>query len=182
MKAFIFHCWGGDSRSCWRGWLADQLREKGMEVISPDFPDTENPSLEEWLAAVRKHVKEFDEEWILIAHSLGCPTILRLLETFSEKEKVKAAILVAAFAKDLGIPEIKNFVGKNFNWEKIKRKCDKFIVINSDNDPFIKLSEGERVANLLGGELIVAHGAGHINEGAGFTKYERLLEIIEKME
>ncbi len=181
MKAFIFHCWGGDSRSCWRGWLADKLREKGMEVIAPDFPDTENPSLEKWLATVREHVKEFDEDWILVAHSLGCPTILRLLETFGEEEKVRAAILVAAFAKDLGIPEIKNFVAKKFDWEKIKRKCDRFIVINSDNDPFIKLSEGERVANLLRGELIVAHGAGHINEGAGYTKYERLLEIIEKL-
>ncbi len=181
MKVFIFHCWGGDSRSCWRGWLADKLREKGIEVVAPDFPDSINPSLEKWLAVVRKQVKEFDGDWILIGHSLGCPTILRLLETFGEKEKVKAAVLVAAFAKDLGIPEIRDFVSMDFNWEKIKRKCNWFVVINSDNDPFIELSEGERVAKLLEAEFIVERGAGHINEGSGFTKYERLLELIEKM-
>jgi predicted alpha/beta hydrolase family esterase len=182
MKAFIFHCWGGDSRSCWRGWLADQLKGKGYEVVAPDFPDTMNPKLEEWLDATRAAVPEFSGDWVLAAHSLGCPTILRLLETFHEGEKVKAVILVAAFAKDLGIPEIANFVDKDFDWEQIKKGADKFYVINSDNDPFIKLEEGERMAKLLGAELIVEHDGGHLNEGSGFTEYPKVLEIIESLQ
>jgi predicted alpha/beta hydrolase family esterase len=181
MKAFIFHCWGGDSRACWRGWLADQLREKGIEVVAPDFPDANNPSLEQWLATVRGKVPKFDEDWILVSHSLGGPTILRWLETFDENEKAGTVILVATFAKDLGIPEISNFVEKDFNWEKIKKKADKFIIINSDNDPFIELSEGERIAKLLGAEFIVEHGAGHINEGSGYVKYDRLLQLISNL-
>jgi len=181
MKAFIFHCWGGDSRGCWRGWLADKLREKGVEVIAPDFPDTMNPKLANWLDGARAAVPEFNEEWVLIAHSLGCPTILRLLETFHDEEKVGTVILVAAFAKDLGIPEIADFVDKDFDWGSIKKKADKFIIINSDNDPFIELEEGKRMAELLGAEFIVEHDGGHINEGSGYTKYEKLLQIIEKM-
>jgi len=181
MKIFLFHCWGGDGRSCWSGWLADHFRSKNIEVVAPDFPDTSNPNLDDWLAEVRKQVPKFDpkDEWVLIGHSLGCPTILRLLESFGENEHVKATILVTGFAKDLGIPEIANFVDKDFDWDKINNSSDKFVVINSDNDPFIELSEGERLAKLLNTDLIVEHGAGHINEGSGFTKYERLLEIIQ---
>jgi len=181
MKVFLFHCWGGDGKSCWSGWLSDELKKQGIEVIAPDFPDTNNPKLEAWLAKTRENVPRFSEGWVLIGHSLGCPTILRLLESFEDDERVKAVILVAAFADDLKIPQIQNFVDKKFDWNKIKWKSDKFIVINSDNDPFIPLKEGERIANLLNAELIIEHGAGHINEGAGFTKYERLLKIIEKL-
>jgi predicted alpha/beta hydrolase family esterase len=181
MKAFIFHCWGGDSRACWRGWLADQLSASGFQIIAPDFPDTNYPKLEQWLAAVRENVKEFDEDWILIGHSLGCPAILRLLETFGENEKVKAAFLVAGFAKDLGIPEIRDFVDRDFDWEKINAKSGRFFVINSDNDPFIELEEGKRLTKLLNTELIVEHDGGHINEGSGFTSYQRLLELINDL-
>ena len=178
MKAFLFHCWGGNGRSCWSGWLADRLAEKGIETISPDFPDTELPRLEEWLRLTREKVPKFDKDWILVSHSLGGPTILRLLETFAEDEKVGTVILVATFAKDLGIPEIANFVEKEFDWEKIRSKAGRFIVINSDTDPFIDLEEGQRVARLLGAEFLVEHNGGHINEGAGYTSYPRLLELI----
>lgn len=184
MKVFLFHCWGGDGRSCWSGWTADILRAEGVEVISPDFPDTATPKLEKWLAKARVNVPRFEpkDDWVLVGHSLGCPTILRLLETFDERERVRAVILVASFAKDLGISEIRNFVASDFNWNKIRKKAGRFIVINSDNDPFIELSEGERIAKLLGAEFIVEHGAGHINEGSGFTEYEKLINIIRNLE
>lgn len=178
MKAFIFHCWGGDSRGCWRGWLADELREKGWEVIAPDFPDTMHPDLGEWLKKTREQVSRFDGDWVLIAHSLGCPTILRLIETFKDDENVKAVFLVAAFAKDLGIPEIRSFVDKDFDFERIRKGAGEFHVVNSDDDPFIPLEEGERLARMLGAKLIVEHNGGHINEGSGYTSYPRLLELL----
>lgn len=184
MKFFIFHCWGGDGRSCWSGYLQDELSVSGFasRVLSPDFPETENPKLQAWLNAARKLVPRFEpkDEWVLISHSLGGPTILRLLESFEKGERVKAVILVAGFAKDLGIPQIRDFVEKEFDWEKIRKGADRFILINSDNDPFIPLAEGERMAKMLGEkcELVVERGAGHINEGAGFTTYPRLLRII----
>lgn len=183
MKVLLIHCWGGDGRSCWSGWLADRLREIGVEVLAPDFPNTNFPKLEEWLNELRKHVKRFDEneEWVLVGHSLGCPTILRLLEHFGENEKIKVGIFVAGFAKDLGFSETRNFVENEFNWGKINKKCDRFVIINSDNDPYIELEEGKRMAKLLGGEFIVEHNAGHINEGSGYTKYERLLKIVNEL-
>jgi hypothetical protein len=136
-----------------------------------------------WLARVRETIRTFDakDDWVLIGHSLGCPTILRLLESFDGSERVRGVVLVAGFAKDLGIPAIADFTDKPFDWKKIRNRCGKFIVINSDDDPFIRLEEGERVSKLLGAKLVVEHGAGHINEGSGFTNYPRLLEIINEL-
>ena len=183
MKIFLFHCWGGESRSCWSGYIIDEFTKKRVEVVSPDFPNSGKPWLPDWLKVVREKVPSFHskDEWVLVGHSLGCPTILRLLESFGPKEKVKAVILVASFAKDLFIPEIQNFVFKDFDWAKIKAGSKKFIVINSNNDPYIELNEGERIANLLGAEFIVEEKGGHINEGSGFTTYPRLKEIIETL-
>ncbi len=183
MKFFLFHCWGGDGRSCWSGWLQDELRKEGHEVISPDFPDTSRPKLEGWLAKTRELVPEFmpGDGWVLVGHSLGCPTILRLLESFGPHEKARAAILVAGFAKDIGVREIRNFVEAPFDYARIREKAGRFIVINSDDDPFIELSEGRRMAGLLGARLVVERGAGHINEGSGFTSYPRLLGLIQEL-
>lgn len=180
MKFLIFHCWGGNARGCWRGWLADELRRRGHDVVAPEFPETHNPEPEAWLAEVRRNVPKFDprDEWVLVGHSLGCPAILRVLERLGPGEKVKAAVLVAAFAADLGISEIESFVDRPFGWEKIRGKAGRIVVVNSDNDPLIDLSEGRRIAKLMGAELVVEHGAGHINEGSGFTSYPRLLEIL----
>ncbi|MDD5171714.1 MAG: alpha/beta fold hydrolase [Candidatus ainarchaeum sp.] len=179
MKVFLFHCWGGDGRSCWSGWLSDTLIAKGTTVISPDFPNTNNPKLEDWLATARKNVKTFDDDWVLVGHSLGCPAILRLLETFGQDERVGLVVLVAGFAKDLEVPQIKNFVDKKFNWPKILKSCRRFIVINSDNDPFIPLDEGKRLAEQLGADFIIEHGGGHINEGSGYSSYPLLLKILD---
>jgi len=181
MKVFLLHCWGGNGRSCWSGWIADELRKRGVEVIAPDFPGSSTPELDSWLTEVRKHVQHFDDDWVLVGHSLGCPTILRLLEKCGPDEKIKCAILVAGFASDLGIDQIRNFVDKEFDWDKIRQKANRFIVINSDNDPYIELSEGERMAKLLGTGLIIEPSAGHINEGSGHIKYARLLEILESL-
>lgn len=180
MKFLIFHCWGGNARGCWRGWLADELRARGFAVVAPEFPETQNPKPETWLAEVRRNVPDFRPEdgWVLIGHSLGCPAILRVLESLGPGEGVKAAVLVAGFAADLGIPEIESFVDRPFDWGKIRKNAGRIVVVNSDNDPFIELGEGKRIAKLMGAELIVEHGAGHINEGAGFTRYPRLLEIL----
>lgn len=182
MKVLLIHCWGGNGRSCWFGWLADQLRKDGIEVLTPDLPNTNFPKLTEWLKELRKTVPKFKKEdkWVVVTHSLGAPTILRLLETFGTDEHIDATIMVAGFAKDLGFDETRTFVDKQFDYKKAKRGCSKFIVINSDNDQYIELSEGERLAEELGGGLLVEHNAGHFNDER-FVKYEKLLKLIKSL-
>ena len=179
MKAIILHGWGGTPRGAWRGWLSDQLTVSGFEVMCLDLPGANHPKQKEWIAKIRETAGVFGDGTILVGHSLGAVAILRVLETLNGHEKINAAILVCGFTNDLGIDEIRDFFNTGFNWKKIRSKAEKFVIINSDNDPYMKIDEGKILHEKLGGELIIEHNAGHINEEAGFVEYPRLLEIIK---
>ena len=53
----ILHGWRGSEPEHWQSWLADQLRESGREVRYPTLPDTDEPKLDAWLAALRETIK-----------------------------------------------------------------------------------------------------------------------------
>jgi len=117
----------------------------------------------------------------MIGHSLGAAFILNYLEQTSKK--IKAAFLVAGFHKLLNIPydEInKTFVGKEFDWDKIKNNCGRFFVIASDNDEYIPLKMGKELAKILDAKLTIIRNGGHINKKSGFDKFPMLLESILK--
>lgn len=190
-KAFIIHGWEATSESNWFPWLAQELRKKDFEVTAPNFPNTANPVLSEWLKEIGKAKLENS---ILIGHSLGAPFILRLLEKFASESlehmsggesikpvytnRVKAAFLVSAFDRSLGFNEIDNFVEESFSWEKIKNACEKFYIFQGENDPYIPLWIAEEMAKKLDAELIIEPNGDHLNAPAGFLEYPKLLEKI----
>jgi len=146
----------------------------------PDFPNTNFPKLFEWLKFFEKNFS-LRKDTILVGHSLGAPFILRLLERLPEGQKIGACFLVSGFERPLGFPETENFVDKPFDWEKIRQSCEKFVVIHSDNDPYVPLAIGKDLAKSLNVKLIIEHAAGHINAPGGFLSYPRLLNMILKI-
>lgn len=179
-NAVIVHGWGADSQSNWFPWLKAELRKKDFQVSVPNFPNTQYPILHEWLEHFKREIK-IDNDTLFIGHSLGVSFILRLLEQVKENTLIKASFLVAGFERPLGIGEIKNFVDKPFIWNKIKKSCTKFVVINSDNDEYIPLSIGKDLAQNLNTELIVEHNKGHLDNPTGFFSYPKLLEEVQKV-
>jgi predicted alpha/beta hydrolase family esterase len=188
--ASIIHGWGADSTSNWFPWLAQELQAQEWEVAVPDFPNSQNPVLEEWLEyydtqVSRKILRTAQDEGVnsgriarsLIGHSLGVPFILRLLE--QTNDIYDTAYLVAGFERPLGIPEIEHFVDKPFQWDRIRKQCKKFMVINSDNDPYISLDIGEELAKKLKITLIIEPNGDHLSAPGGVLAYPRLLEMIE---
>jgi predicted alpha/beta hydrolase family esterase len=156
-------------------------------MLVPDFPNSQEPVLEEWLAHfddILKTEKLLGQtsSLVMIGHSLGAPFILRFLERLPPEQRIEAAYLVAAFHRPLGVREIENFVNKPFNWKKIRRSCRKFFVINSDNDPYISLEIGRDLAQKLAADLLVEAGGDHLNAPArtqdGLVVYPRLLELV----
>lgn len=176
-NAVIIHGWGANSQENWFHWLKVELEKKGFGITVPDFPNSQNPTLSNWLKYFKNKVK-INNETILIGHSLGVSFILRFLEELEIGKKVQAAYLVAGFEKSLDIPEIENFVNKPFNWQKIKNSCGEFVVINSDNDPYISISIGEDLAKKLNTELIIERGGQHLTNPSGSFSYPKLLELI----
>lgn len=183
-KIFLIHGSYGNSQENWFPWLKAELEKLRHTVIVPKFPTPENQSLESWNKIFEKHLHLIDENTIFVGHSLGPAFILSLLEKFSLAKSIKACFFVSGFIELLDNPTFDNvnktFVNQEFNWAQIKRNCKKFQVYHSDNDPYVPLSCGDKLAKLLGVKLIVIPNAGHFNAKAGYTKFERLLEEIKK--
>ena len=181
-RVFVVHGWGGNPDGGWKPWLKKNLVAKGFEAIMPQMPNPDFPKMNEWLGTLSALVGKPDGNTYLVGHSLGAVTVLRYLETLKKGEKIGGAVLVAGLAMDTDIPEIKNFFPeKSYNWAEIKRHCEKFITINSDNDYYIPLSHGEEFRNHLGAEMIVKHEHGHFSSADGFTDLPVLLECVLKI-
>lgn len=157
-NAIIFHGKGGTPESYWHPWLKCELEDNGYKVWVPQLPDKDEPDLKTWLLFALKN-GQFDCETVLIGHSAGCPLILSILEKI--EIKIAKAIMVAGFIESL-TGEVMPILQEKYDWEKIKSHCGEFIFINSDNDPWgCDDRQGKKMADSLGGKLIVLH-EGHM--------------------
>jgi len=94
-KIYLVHGWGGsDSSEGWFGWLKENAKKKGFEVISFNMPNTETPVIKEWVGFLKENANKLDEETYFIGHSVGCQAILRYLENLNLKIKIKGCIFV----------------------------------------------------------------------------------------
>lgn len=176
----LVHGWGGTNAVHWQSWLSNELKTKTkLKVFFPTMPNPNFPNLHEWKQVFFKNSPAIDESVCLVGHSLGCPTILRCLEELPAGQQAGLVILVAGFGRYLGIPEIDGFVKSAFDWKKIRTKAKKFVVIYSDNDPFIPVDESEYLAESLGVEPILEHNKGHLT-APEFGPYPRVLDLILK--
>lgn len=180
-NVFIFHGTEGYPEENWFPWMKKQLEEKGCRVFVPQFPSPPVvPSkISEWFEVLKKYEKDIDEDTILIGHSLGGIFLLRVLEKLNHS--VRAAVFVGT---PIGEKPIQNydrdmsFSGFNFDWEKIKNMAKDFIVYHSDNDPYVGLENGKKLAENLGVDLTFVPNAGHFNAKAGYLEFPDLLEKL----
>ncbi len=171
MKAYIVHGWGGSPKEGWLSWLKKELEKKGFEVKSLAMPDTNEPKIKEWLDHLSKIAKP-DENTVMMGHSMGCQTILRYLEKLPQDVKIRAAIFVAGFVnltdetfedeEDRKIA--KPWLETPIDFEKVKKHCDNFITIFSDNDPYVPLSDSKIFKDKLDAKIIVEKNKGHFTE------------------
>jgi hypothetical protein len=184
--AIIIHGWGATSQDNWFPWLKKELEEKGWKVDSPDFPNTQWPKLTEWLEFFDNNsTVDNPSNTILIGHSLGVPFILRYLEknwilrsAQNNGLSITASYLVSGFHKPLGYPATENFVDKPFDWKTIRKACEKFIVINSDNDPYIPRTISKELAFNLGVDEILEKNGEHLNAPEGYLTFPKLRDLI----
>lgn len=163
-RAVIVHCWGGNSNYAWYQWAKSELKRRGYQVSVPDMPHTDEPRLSEWLPTLQAVIGEADDGLLLIGHSLGTVTIMRYLETLPAEQCIGKAILVAGFTDQLGFRELENFFETDLDFDNIRPKTkDGFVVVQSDDDPFVSAHYGTRLKEELGATLIIKHAAKHMS-------------------
>lgn len=183
MNAFIFHGTEGHPQENWFPWMKEELEKLGCKTIVPQFPTPPvvPAKVSEWFDVLSEYEKDIDENTILIGHSLGGIFTLRVLEKLDHP--VKAAVLVGT---PIGVRPILNydrdesFSGFDFDWEKIRKNAGKFYVYQSDNDPYVGLENGKKLAENLGVGLTFVSGAGHFNKKTGYLKFVDLLNQLRE--
>jgi uncharacterized protein len=177
----IIHGTGGAPDGNWFPWIQAELGKRGVRCLVPQFPTPEDQSLEAWRSAFTANIGPLTSKHILIGHSVGAAFILNLLST--AQTVVHATFLVAGFCRQLGLPEFdplnETFVTSSIDWEQVRRASGKLFLYAGSDDPYVPLQRALEVARELQTELIVVPNGGHLNKGAGFITFPRLLRDID---
>ncbi len=181
-RIFIIHGWEGYPEEGWRPWLRKKLENEGFEVIVPAMPDTKTPTLEVWLPFLKNLVGKPTNNDFFVGHSLGCITILRLIESLEKSEKVGGAVLIAGFGTDLKYngyeQELSSFFNASINWAKIKTHCSKFISIQSSNDPWVSIENNELFKQMLNAKTVVVPNMKHFSGDDGIRELPIALDSV----
>lgn len=180
-KVFIIHGFEGMPNGAWRGWLMQELEKADVYACALPMPTPEAPVQQEWVDEISKIIKmNPNDEIFLVGHSLGATAILRYLEIVPTK--VAGAILVSAPITKTMNRKIDNFLETPFNFETIKTKAQKFVVIHGDNDPYVPITEhGDVCSKALNAQYIVVKNGQHLNGSAGYHVLPECLEALDSI-
>jgi predicted alpha/beta hydrolase family esterase len=180
-NASLFHGQGCNPTQFWLPYIKDYLEKNGYSVWLPQLPNTDNADLKDWLPYSLSH-GHYNFETVLIGHSAGCALILSILERIDVK--IKLAVLVSGYTTNFPKEEYEPILQSSYDWTKIRNNCEKFIIINSDNDPWgYDDKHGKILQEHLGGELIILHDKGHLGSSEfnqPYPEFPELVKILDK--
>lgn len=164
----------------WFPWLSEQLESRGIPIQVCSLPDSSQPQPQAWQQALREQIPSLDEKTIVVAHSLGCITVLRYL--LEKNFTPHSLILVSGFlAQSTILPELNEFIGNDVTPARLKEKGIvniPSIVIYSDNDEVVLPEHSKELAEALSSEHVFIPQGQHFLEEEGWTEFPQLLEII----
>ena len=148
----LLHGYTGSPEANFFPWLKKELENKGYLVVVPNLPNTNKPNFLEQVDFVLKNFK-FDENTILLGHSLGGAIAIKVIENLSNP--IKRLILCAGFVEPNS--KDKSYI-KTFNWKfdfkKIKGNVLEIKILKDLNDKEIRKSSADKIKNAIGGEII----------------------------
>lgn len=187
-NVLILHGLNGDPNANWYPYLATQLRKHGYQASGPRLHKPLKPDIDKVFQALSKE-RVFNSETIIVGHSSGAVLACGILQNLPPDLKVNKVFLVGGFIdRDLTrelyrqVPRaaFDNLFPKTWNWGKIKHQAKRFVVIQSDNDPFVPLKQGKILAKKLNAEEMLLKGQGHfsISTSPQYREFPTLLEKI----
>jgi predicted alpha/beta hydrolase family esterase len=184
-RVLIMHGWTNRRQeNTWHRILVSALRHQGHQVLYPQFPSTDNPTLEEWQELLLAELELLEEagpgETVVIGHSLGCVNFIHAAVEGKIKNPVDRLLFVApADPKLLGeIEGLKVDLSKPKTKQALDAVVRNLTVVGSDADPWIPDGVQLTFAEPLGVEAIVIEGAGHFKGDEGWGQWQGLLDWV----
>lgn len=159
----ILHGYTGRNDKNFIPWLKHELEQRGAKVQAPQLPNTDNPTEVEQVQYVLDHV-QFDENTVLIGHSLGGLVAMRMLEKLPHKIHhlmlVAPTVLPQFYDKDYEIDaatgERKRFIDHfsyDFDFDKISSQAVHKTILQDNNDSESRKPSMRYIAENIGATL-----------------------------
>jgi predicted alpha/beta hydrolase family esterase len=167
----VLHGWQNRRpREHWQHWLTDSLRATGEQVLYPQLPDPELPSLMEWLGVLRGELQMLgDGERVVICHSLGCLLWLRHAESAAAADVVDRVLLVCPPAPSALPAALASFHAAPFDDDALRRSARRSVeLVCTDADPWCPGGAAALYGRALDVPVHVVEGAGHLSLDEGY--------------
>jgi leucyl-tRNA synthetase len=150
----LLHGFTGSPNANFFPWLKKELEKRGAKVFVPALPNTDNPSIPEQVEFVLKNA-EFNENTVLLGHSLGSVVGLKVIEKLDHpiKRFVSAAGFLELKFKDHSRPFEKSFDWK-FDFERIKKNVRTIMILRDSSDDVVPEIQADKIQQAIGGEII----------------------------
>jgi predicted alpha/beta hydrolase family esterase len=172
-RFLILHGWENRRpQGHWQWWLAEQLRSEGEQVLYPQLPEPDSPSLAGWTELLQAELAQLGSgERVVIAHSLGATLWLSAAAALPPAAQADRVALVS--------PPSPTVLGRYAEVGEFARAAlapgrTNTRLVCSDNDPYCP----EGATTLLAGMQLdtdLVPGAGHINPDSGYGPWPSIL-------
>jgi len=149
---------GGSTDADWFPFVADDLRQRGCEVISPGtWPDPVLARAEYWLPYLEQ--LGTDENTLLVGFSSGAIAAMR----HAQDHRILGSVLVAPYHTTLGIreEEISGYFDDPWPWQRIRENQQWIVQLNSPSDPYIPIEEARFLHEQLRSDYHEVPNRGH---------------------
>lgn len=172
-KYLILPGFGNSDETHWQSIWEKENSADYYRIVQEDWY---NPSCIKWVEKLEQTVQKFDENLILIAHSLACLLVAHWSNV--TKHKIRAALLVAApDPRSIHFP--KSIIGfQDFPVNKFKFKSS---LIASTNDKYSSVEFIENCADKWGSKLYLIAGIGHINSDSKLGDWQEGKKILREL-
>lgn len=137
-QIYIIHGYRASSTNHWFPWLKKRLLADGLQADILNMPNPLQPRLGDWLDTLSLSLHTLNENTYIVAHSVGCPAILRFLEHIQLRKQLGGIILVSGFAKSLpALKMLDEFTQGSFDHQKIIEAAKHRAVIASKDDQIV---------------------------------------------
>ena len=181
-KILIIHGFQATSQSHWFQWLKNNIQQLNYVCDIVELTDSAQPIQSKWHHDLSEAMSELDQETIVIAHSLGCISVLDYLSNFlDDKNKIKAFIGVSGFVEKLkALPELNEFIQNcHLNDAKLRLNIKQRYVMFSNNDHYVPAPHTIKLGQILNAQMFEIKNAGHFLESDGFSEFPQLWDRLK---
>jgi predicted alpha/beta hydrolase family esterase len=162
----------------WEHWLADRLAQQGHQVLYPQFPEPDEPVLEDWLTDLRRHLGALrGRERVLVCHSLAVLLWWQAAPSLGDLLPDRV-LLVAPPAADVlrKYPAVTAFAPHGIETTPLPEELRARVrLVAGNDDPYFPGGAAPFYAERFGLDVDVVPGGAHLDLPAGYGSWPSVL-------